>query len=570
MNIESRQKENKSLIFQIFAIFCSVILVALTIWLVYQICVLNVLPMKLLLPIIIVLILVDLIFLILINFSVRKVVSKIFISFFVVLLCCVYGFGNFYLIKTFSMLNTVTSNENKQKNTISLITLDTNPAEELIDFEGKDIAILRAIDTRGTEECLNQIDEKNISLKTQEVTSVREEVQALYDGNVEGIVLNESMRATVQEFEEFSNFSEDTKVIFKAVYYTEKSNEAKSVDDITTHPFTILISGNDTYGDIGEVSRSDVNMLVTVNPVTATVLMTSIPRDYYVPQICDSEDACLYGEYDKLTHTGLHGVNVTKSTIEELLGVEINYTYRVNFSSVIDLVNSLDGITVYIEPGLAVDSFWTYPEYGVTEGENFLDGPKALALARERYAYEDGDLQRNRNQQLVLTAIIEKATSPTVIKNYVEFMDALSGAFETDMTQNEISSLIQYQLNENPKWKIEHYQVDGYSDMRISAEMGSAVSVVIPNQGSIDIAKQKIEAVLSGESSDIISSDNCEEYYLDIYSSVGVTNSVTNSDDDFNNQEDLFTSNQYYDINTDETLTEEYYDPNQNQYPDYE
>ena len=576
MNKVTPQKKSKGIAFRIFSVFLSIIIVSLTIWFIYQISNLNILPMKLFLPVAIMLVLVDSIFLLLINFSVQKILSKIFMSFLVILLGCAYGFGNYYLLKTSSMLNTVTSNEDKQKNTVSLITMNTNEDEELVDFEGKKIAVLRAIDTQGTEECLKQIKKEKVSFETQEVTSVREQVQALYDGHVDGIILNESMRATVQELDGFSNFTEETKVIFKAVYYTEKENVAKAVDDITTHPFTILISGNDTYGDIGEVSRSDVNMLVTVNPVTATVLMTSIPRDYYVPQVCDTNDACLYGQYDKLTHSGLHGVNTTKSTIEGFLGIEINYSYRVNFSSVIDLVNSLDGITVNIEPGLAVESFWTYPEYGVTEGENFLDGPKALALARERYAYEDGDMQRNRNQQLVLTAIIEKATSPTMIKNYAKFMDALSGAFETDMTQDEISALIQYQLDANPKWKIEHYQLEGYGDMRLSAEMGSAVSVMIPNQGTIDIAKQKIEAVLSGESSDIISTENVEEYYLDIYSSVGITYDDTTYDESEYYeeepiyQEDSSSNDQYYDENIDGLYTDEYYDPNQNQYPVYE
>lgn len=147
---------------------------------------------------------------------------------------------------------------------------------------------------------------------------------------MDAIVLNEVYRTNVSELENYSDFSNQTKVVYQTVFYTDTANEPLAVSDITTNPFNILITGNDSYGEFEEMSRSDVNMIVTVNPVTSTVLMTSIPRDYFVEEVCD-DYACNYGATDKLTHTGIYGVSTTKDTLENLLGIEINYTFRVNF-----------------------------------------------------------------------------------------------------------------------------------------------------------------------------------------------------------------------------------------------
>ena len=210
-----------------------------------------------------------------------------------------------------------------------------------------------------------------------------------------------------------------TSVVNQTVYYTKRETKTDTVKDsvnVATKPFTILISGNDSYGGLTSNSRSDSNMLVTVNPSTHTVLMTSIPRDYYETIQCGDTDtglACPQDERDKLTHSGLYGIDTTEKTIEEFLDITINYHVRVNFSSLTNLVDALGGIDVFVEEGLAVEQFnadWSLQ--GVTEGWNHLDGKRALAFARERYAYTDGDAQRVKNQQIVIQAMISKIASP--------------------------------------------------------------------------------------------------------------------------------------------------------------
>lgn len=495
--------------FGIFAIVLSILLIATSGVALYQLFRFDVLPSHLMIPVVLIFVLLVLIFVIWINFMTHGIFSKIVASILVLAMVCVMGFGDYYLYKTGSMFDAVTESTGKVKNTVSIIVKADSDVKQLKQLKSKKVGKLKSIDAYGTKQCIKAVkkDQGSKIFETKNYAGVSGAVDALYDGDVDAIILNESYRANVEELEGYENFSSDTKVIFSKVYYTEKSNTALVVSDITSTPFTILISGNDTYGDIGEVSRSDVNMLVTVNPVTSTVLMTSMPRDTYVETACDAEDGCQNGAMDKLTHTGMHGINTTKKTIENLFDIDINYTFRVNFSSVVEIVDALGGIDVEVEEGNEVDTFYADSSEGVVAGTNHLDGKRALAFARERKAYADGDYQRVRNQQEVLRQVIKKATSPSIITNYASLMDALQGAFETNMSMDQITDLIKYQLQAEPEWTFENYQITGAGNMLMCAELGQAASVQVPDMNTVRIAKKKIQAVIDGESSTTVAED---------------------------------------------------------------
>lgn len=504
----SRQENKKSIGFMIFAIILSVILVVFTGGLVYQIFKLQILPDNILIPIILVLILLTLIFVLLINFSTHGLVSKILCSLMVVVLSTVYGLGNYYLYSTNTTLETVTDQGNKAKNTVSVVVLNSSGLENVNSLEGSKLGVLKTIGNEATKKSLTDLKKNNVTYTKKTYDNMLGMLKALYDGEVDAIVLNEAYRSNVCDLEDYTNFNNDTKVIHKTVYYTKENSSSLAVSDITSKPFNILISGNDSFGSLDENSRSDVDMLVTINPVTSTILLTSIPRDSYVKEVCN-DYACNYGVYDKLTHTGIYGVDTTKDTIENLLDIDINYVYRVNFTSMIDIVDALGGVDVTVPEGMAVSKFYTNSNLeGVHEGENHLDGKRALAYSRERKAYLDGDLQRARNQQQVLQAMFKKATSPEIIKNYTSLLKALIGAFDTNMTTKEITSFIKYQIQAKPSWKFEQFVLKGDNDLRMSAELGSEVSVVILYDSYINIAHDKIQAVLDGQSSDTVEADD--------------------------------------------------------------
>ena len=504
----SRQENKKTIGFIIFAIILSVILVIFTGGLIYHIIKLQILPDNILIPIILVLILLTLIFVLLINFSTHGLVSKILCSLMVVVLSAVYGLGNYYLYSTNTTLETVTDQGNKAKNTVSVVVLNSSGLENVNSLEGSKLGVLKTIGNEATKKSLTDLKKNNVTYTKKTYDNMLGMLKALYDGEVDAIVLNEAYRSNVCDLEDYTNFNNDTKVIHKTVYYTKENSSSLAVSDITSKPFNILISGNDSFGSLDENSRSDVDMLVTINPVTSTILLTSIPRDSYVKEVCN-DYACNYGVYDKLTHTGIYGVDTTKDTIENLLDIDINYVYRVNFTSMIDIVDALGGVDVTVPEGMAVSKFYTNSNLeGVHEGENHLDGKRALAYSRERKAYLDGDLQRARNQQQVLQAMFKKATSPEIIKNYTSLLKALIGAFDTNMTTKEITSFIKYQIQAKPSWKFEQYVLKGDNDLRMSAELGSEVSVVILYDSYINIAHDKIQAVLDGKSSDTVEADD--------------------------------------------------------------
>ena len=503
----SRQEKKKSIGFMIFAILLSVILVVFAGFLIYQIFKLQILPDNILIPGILAIVLFSVILFILINFCAYGIIPKIIYSILVIIISVVYGFGNYYLYSTNATLETVTDQSNLSKNTVSVVALNSSSLEDVNSLEGSKLGVLKTIGKEATKKSLNDLKKNNVTYTKKTYDNMLGMLKALYDGEVDAIVLNEAYRSNVCDLEDYTNFNNDTKVIHKTVYYTKENSSLLAVSDITSKPFSILISGNDSFGSLDDTSRSDVDMLVTINPVTSTILMTSIPRDSYVEEVCD-DYACNYGAYDKLTHTGLYGVDTTKDTVENLLGIDINYVFRVNFTSMIDIVDALGGIDIDVAEGMAVSRFYTNSTLeGVHEGTNHLDGKRALAYSRERKAYIDGDVQRARNQQQVLQAMFKKATSPEIITKYTSLLKALTHAFDTNMSTKEITSFIKYQIQAKPSWKFEQYVLKGYSDMQVSAELGSAVSVIMLYQDSIRVASEKIQAVLDGKSSDIIETE---------------------------------------------------------------
>ena len=242
----------------------------------------------------------------------------------------------------------------------------------------------------------------------------------LYTGDCDAILLNESYRDLIKET--YSNFDSKTKVLWQTKLVEKVENTASDIN-VTKKPFVCYISGVDSRGGVNENSRSDVNLLVTVNPNNGQILMTSIPRDYYVK-------LANCGEKDKLTHSALYGgTDNSVKTIEDFLDINIDFYARVDFQSVIQLVDALGGIDIYSDK-----AFIPYTDHGIKipEGNVHMNGRMALAFARERYTYKSGDQHRTENQQAVLQAIIKKAVSiflPSHIAlMYLEFNSILSSS----------------------------------------------------------------------------------------------------------------------------------------------
>lgn len=480
----------------------SILLVVASFYLLYQLIKINVLPTKLLFLITIIFVLLDAIFALLLCYYTRAFVSKIICV--VITLVLIFGscMGGYYISKTGSLLTNITNVTKHAKNTVSVVVKQSSDIKNKSQLNGLSVGTLRTIGTQGSSKALKELSKDGIVMNQNEYDSLSAMLEAFYNGEVDSIIINESSRSQILDMESYADFDNNTKVVYQTSYKVENTDKANAVSDITSKPFNVLISGSDTRGGFDENGRSDVIMVATVNPKTSTILLTSVPRDFYVTTACDAADGCMQGALDKITHTGIHGTNTTKRTVEQLLGIEINYTFKVGFDAVTELVDAVGGVDVTVAPGYAVDHFACMYNLSVHEGVNHLNGEQALAFARERYAYTEGDRQRTKNQQLVLMAIVDKITSPSIVQNYSSIMDAMSNTFSTTMSSSEISDLIKYQINNNPKWKIEQYMVDGTGDTLMCAELGDAASVMVPDQSTVKMAKDKINAVLAGKSAD--------------------------------------------------------------------
>ena len=476
----------------------SILLVVASFYLLYQLIKINVLPTKLLFLITIVFVLLDAIFALLLCYYTRAVVSKIICV--VITLVLIFGscVGGYYISKTGSLLTNITNVTKHAKNTVSVVVKQSSDIKNKSQLNGLSVGTLRTIGTQGSSKALTELSKDGIVMNQNEYDSLSAMLEAFYNGEVDSIIINESSRSQILDMESYADFDNNTRVVYQTSYKVENTDKANAVTDITSKPFNVLISGSDTRGGFDENGRSDVIMVATINPKTSTILLTSVPRDFYVTTACDAADGCMQGALDKITHTGIHGTNTTKRTVEQLLGIEINYTFKVGFDTVTDLVDALGGVDVYIEPGYAV----TNQYFSVHEGVNHLNGHDALEYARERYAYTEGDRQRTKNQQQVLMGIVNEATKPSVITKYASIMDAMANTFSTTMSNEEISDLIKYQINNKPKWKMEQYMVDGTGDTLMCAELGDAASVMVPDQSTVKMAKDKINAVLAGKSAD--------------------------------------------------------------------
>ncbi len=487
----------KSKFSKVLSILLSVVLVISSFYLLYQVIRLNVLPSKFLFPLTIGVVVLDAIFILLLIYFSKNVVSKIICVVLTLLVCAASCMGGYYISKTQGALSNITNVAKHAKNTVSVIVKESSSIKNKSQLNGVSVGSLR-LNEQGSKKVLKELSSEGIVLNQTEYDSMTALLEAFYNGEVDSIIINESSRSQILDIEAYSNFDSNTRVVYQTSYKVKNNDSATSVSDITSKPFNVLISGSDTRGGFDENGRSDVIMIATVNPKTHTILLTSVPRDFYVTTACDAGDGCMQGALDKITHTGIHGTNTTKRTVEQLLGIEINYTFKVGFDTVTELVDVLGGVDVYVEPGYAT----TTSQFSVHEGVNHLNAEQALAFARERYSYTEGDRQRTKNQQQVLMGIVKEATKPSVITNYATIMDTMANTFSTTMSNAEITDLIKYQLNNNLTWKMEQYMVDGTGDTLMCAELGDAASVMVPDQSTVKMAKDKINAVLAGKSSE--------------------------------------------------------------------
>ena len=409
-----------------------------------------------------------------------------------VLLTAAMVVGNVYLARTHMVLDGITTEEGNYKvDNIVVAVMKDDRAEALEDTLIYNFGIHKTLDRENTDKTIESLESQSgATLNVTEFDDFSAMIEALYDGEVQAIIYNEAYEGTIEETQkDFTNkirVLENHEITTKVEFTGDDAN-------VTQKPFTIYISGIDVKGKISQTSRSDVNMLVTVNPLTKEVMLTTTPRDYFVqlPEISGESR-------DKLTHAGIYGVDCSMATLSQIYNIDIDYYVRVNFTTLKNLVDALGGVDVYSE--YAFTTHYKNGGYEIKKGYNHMDGKKALAFSRERYNVPGGDEQRGKDQQAVLKALLEKAMSPSILTGYMGILDSLEDYFETNMSMDQITSLVKMQLADGSSWSIKSQSVTGtFGNEYCYSERSQRLSVMYPDEASVAKARKGILAVLGEE-----------------------------------------------------------------------
>lgn len=416
----------------------------------------------------------------------KKIKNKFRISscVFLILFGTIFGIGIKYLNDTMDFVGVI-SKDLFQKEVYYVMTLDDSKYKNIKDLDGKSIGIYSS---KNGEEAIKLLDKK-IKSTSKEYKNVVELFEDLQDNKIDAVLINESTKNLLDT--DLADMELKLKEIYKVYVSIEKTDIVKVVD-ITKKPFNIYVAGGDAYGSIDNVTNTDVNMIITVDPVNRKVLLTSIPRDYYVNLPSFGNDA-----YDKLTHAGYYGIEESVKAIENLLDIDINYYVKINFSTIEGVIDAIKGVDVYSDYSF---NECAYGIYHFNKGMNHLNGKQALAFARERKSFSDGDIQRVKNQQKVLTAIIDKVTSSTtLVTNFSQILDSVGNSFSTNMETKSINRFIKMQLNDMRGWSIESQNLVG-TDLYTYTYTYPNLQLYVMKQdeNSIAMSKNKINKYLKG------------------------------------------------------------------------
>lgn len=468
--VKKKEKKNK------FSLVISCLFFVLSCLLIYFLMTLKVLPNKYFLSVVGVLLIVNLILFLALIFS-----DKIFIKGLSILGCL----GLFYVVCSISNTSDILNSMNinyKTNNYVVLVNINSK-YNKIEDLNDKNIGYL--VDDKGI------LNELKINYKKIEYSDVNLMSDNLLSNKLDGVILEQSYVDMLSEEDSpIKDFKNKVRIIYDFKVNTKITDISKDVDT-TSDAFCIYISGIDTYGEVSSVSRTDANMVVVVNPTSKQILMLSIPRDYYID---------LYGKSgkDKLTHSGIYGIDTTVKSIEQLLDIDINYYYKINFTSLINIVDAIDGVDVYSKY-----TFTSKDGYNYQKGYNHVNGKEALSFVRERKAFSAGDRIRNINQQALVEAIFRKCTDSSIIVKYNSLLNSLKNSFITNMPVESLTSLIKMQLNDNSKWNITSASLDGTNAREFTYSYKSnKLYVMLPDQSTIAKAQQMINDVKSGKKLD--------------------------------------------------------------------
>ena len=402
---------------------------------------------------------------------------------------------------------------------VDLFVRADDPAQTVADAAGYTYAITEYYDVENTRRAIEKLETLlGQKLTTVTLPSVQAMADALYSGQVDAMLINTAYISLLAESEEYADFETKTRLLVQLdIRYTvepgknpgsaDPGQENMSQDDgtgvkipdgdLTKTPFVVYLAGSDARGGgLATWTRNDVNILAVVNPTTRQILLINTPRDFFVPNPAGN------GALDKLTHCGIATVENSALALSRFYQVPIRYYAQIGFDGLKGLVDAVDGVTIYSDVAYQAGNTW------IEQGKNHLNGEQALAYARERKNVAGGDNARGNSQMKIIKAVINKMISGKLITKYTDILGSIRGLFRTNMSSEEMASLVQMQLSDMQDWNIVSYAVTGEAAYKETYSWpGRDLYVYIPNMDTVEYARELMQQVVDGQildQSDII------------------------------------------------------------------
>lgn len=413
-----------------------------------------------------------------------------------VIMIAILAFGGFYINKTRSAIRNI-SGETTEVTQMAVYVKSDDAADSVEATAGYTYGILSSLDRENTDGAVAHLNSQfGTEVQTKEYAGLTELADGILNGEVNAMLLNSGYLSVYEDMDGYTDFSTKIKEVGTVDVEStiQSAEESAPIEPITTanggKVYTIYLSGIDTRGEMTAKSRSDVNIIATVNTDTHEILLVSTPRDYFVPLSISG------GVPDKLTHAGIYGIDVCMDTLGMLYDIDINYYFRINFGGFVKVIDALGGITVNSDYDFDSKNILGYH---FNKGENYVNGEQALIFARERYAFQEGDRQRGKNQMEVIRGVVKKALSPEILTSYSSILSSLDGCFGTNITYEEIAQILQQQLTNGGDWTIVSYSVNGTGATEKPYSMSQKAYVMVPDYNTVDKAKSLMEKVRNGE-----------------------------------------------------------------------
>jgi len=483
-------KKSKKII-NIISLIIGIMLILFSFIIALAIAYCNILPTKYLILVYLVIALIILLPTIILIKKKFKSWCKITSAILSIVLMIMYSFIIFYIDSSYDFMDRIKS-RNLVTETYYIVINNTKEYQDINELNNKKVGTYNEnleLYDKAISEYKNLVSSELI-----EYNAISRMANELIDNELEAIIISAAHKDIIDE--ELEMFYDSTKILHSIDIKTKYENKVKHTNiDVAQKTFTIYISGLDKYGKITSRGTSDVNMLVTINPNVHQILLTSIPRDYYV-QLHNTT-----GYKDKLTHAGFYGIDMSINTIEDFMNIKIDYYIKVNFTTLVDLVDIIGGVDVYSDKSFVP---WTDRSVYIKEGWMHMDGKTALAFARERKTYIDADRHRVKNQQDVLTAIIKKVTTnPELLTKYPTILNSLSKYLETNINTTDITKMMKLQIDKMPSWEIKKYSLNGSDSSGYTYTFGKQeLWVMEPIKQTIDTAYKYIDGMKDNKTFD--------------------------------------------------------------------